>query len=45
MNVLLNTMTATSMLFVKIPWAHIPARAKPDIQETNGLVVVRRDIN
>ena len=34
-------MTATSVPFVKIPWAHIPARAKPDMQETDRLVLVR----
>ena len=44
MNVLLILMTATSMLFAKIFWAHTPARANPDIQETGGPVVVRRDI-
>ena len=38
-------MTVISMLFVKIPRAHIPARAKLDIQETDGLVLVRRDVN
>ena len=32
------------MLFVKILLAHTPARAKPDIQETDGPVLVRRDI-
>ena len=45
MNVILMPMTAISMLFVKIPRAHTPARAKLDIQEMDGLVLVRRDIN
>ena len=31
------------MLFVKIPRAHTSARAKPDLQETDELVVVRRE--
>ena len=39
-----NTMTATSMLFAKIPRAHTPASAKPDIPETDGPVMVRRGI-
>ena len=43
MNVLLIPMTATSMLFAKISRAHTPARANPDIQETGGHVVVRKD--
>lgn len=42
---ILIPMTAISMLFVKIPRAHIPVRAKLDIQETDGPVLVRRDIN
>lgn len=41
---LLITMTATSMLFAKIPRAHTPARAKADIRETDGPVMVRRGI-
>ena len=45
MNVILIPITAISMLFVKIPRAHIPARAKLDIQETDEPVLVRRDIN
>ena len=45
MNVILIPMTAISMLFVKIPRAYIPARAKLDIQETDEPVLVRRDIN
>ena len=40
---ILIPMTAISTLFV--PRAHIPARAKLDIQETDGPVLVRRDIN
>ena len=43
-NVLLISMTAISMLFVKITWAHMPAHAKPDIQETDEPVMVRRGI-
>ena len=31
------------MLFAKIPRAHTPARAKPDIQETDEPVMVRRE--
>ena len=42
---ILIPMTAISTLFVKIPRAHIPARVKLDIQETDGPVLVRRDIN
>ena len=42
---ILIPMTAISMPFVKIPRARIPARAKLDIQETDGPVLVRRDIN
>ena len=38
-------MTATSMLFAKIPRAHTPARANPDIQEMDRPVVVGRYIN
>ena len=38
---LLMTMTATSMLFAKIPRAHTRAHAKPDIQETDEPVLVR----
>lgn len=43
MNVLLIQMTATSMLSAKIRRAHTPARAEPDIQETDEPVVVRRE--
>ena len=42
---LLITMTATSMLFAKIPRAHTPARAKPgNVRETDRPVMVRRGI-
>ena len=42
---ILIPMTAVSMLFVKIPRPHIPARAKLDIQETDEPVLVRGDID
>lgn len=35
-------MTATSMPFAKILWAHTYARAKLDIPETDEPVMVRR---
>ena len=41
---LLITMTATSMLFAKIPQGHTSASAKPDIQETDEPVMVKRGI-